>query len=274
MIAFFGIHTPFWMNALSEENLLEDLKNRCNDITSITNIHKLEGNEEKLNKCEMILPIVENNSIELHRNNLSALMADMKTIEIFKCKKKFNEFVVENNLGKYIPKTYTQFYELAPHMDGMKPFIIKTPELYYGEGISISTIVKEKDFEENVIQEYLPNNEEYCSYIVADGGKIKFISTYKYIFNENYHIKNSETVPICVTSVDVCNKCRKVLEKFLLPIKYTGICNADYVIINGKVKLFEINPRFGGRILMSDHKKDLVDAMIALWNIQKDINKN
>ena len=43
-------------------------------------------------------------------------------------------------------------------------------------------------------------------------------------------------------------KCLATFSSILTAIGYEGLCCFDYKIANGKPKIFEINPRFGGSL--------------------------
>ena len=47
----------------------------------------------------------------------------------------------------------------------------------------------------------------------------------------------------------------------LAPLNYRGPCVIDYKLADGRVQIFEINPRLGGTLLLDAHARLLREAL-------------
>lgn len=133
-----------------------------------------------------------------------------------------------------------------------------------GKNIKIKNVISFDEFNNNIVQEYIPNVEEFVSHIVVINGSIKICITYKYIFNDNTHIKSYPLNTNNVIKVNIDKIYIDIMEKFLSKCSYNGVCNIDFIIDSkGNIKIFEINPRFGGS-LIRDNNEDLHNTLIEL----------
>jgi predicted ATP-grasp superfamily ATP-dependent carboligase len=279
MITLFGKHCRWTPESLEPIRLTKDVREKVPEISgfiSVLHFENYDGNnllsESKI--FDFIIPITEENAFELHERRIPALMPDLQTIKNFKCKKLFHQYSLENGLDDLIPKTYIKFDELKRDMDGKKTFIVKAFQKYHGVECIIKNVIPESDLENNIVQELLSNNNEYCSHIVSLNGKIRYNVTYRYLFEYKKHVKNYSTPILELDKIVLEQKYLDSIEKFLLPCKYTGVCNADFVIQNDVLKMFEINPRFGGSLMLPQFREDLIDCFECLWTINKEIKQN
>ena len=55
------------------------------------------------------------------------------------------------------------------------------------------------------------------------------------------------------------------IEAVLAPLAYNGPCNLDYKLDpDGKIRVFEINPRLGGSLMMPQHGEELRQALACI----------
>jgi hypothetical protein len=96
-------------------------------------------------------------------------------------------------------------------------------------------------------QEIIDGTTEYCSHILFKDHKIVTSLTIKYNFYNGIPISIKGKDKLCYKTI-----CKSphldAFSSILDAIGYEGLCNFDYKIINGKLKIFEINPRFGGSL--------------------------
>ena len=115
MLVFYGKHTSDWMNRLNEEQLLKYLHPKIHAIQNCNNIRNLSS------QCDYIIPLMENHMIELHNNHIDkSIMSNLKSIEIFKCKKTFNRYVIDNNLKTFNNYSAYESSELLKQFFKMK----------------------------------------------------------------------------------------------------------------------------------------------------------
>ena len=115
-------------------------------------------------------------------------------------------------------------------------------------------------------QEYIKNKTEYTAYIVSKNGKIIKCITYAYNFNNEQHIKSFPINTKNMSKIELDNKYIKQLELFFVHCGYTGISNTDFMIFDGQIKVFEINPRLGGG-LVRFNRLDLVEILYEMIKI-------
>lgn len=233
-----------------------------NDITkdSISNI--IEKNQINLiiplhyQQMKHILELKE----QIPENIQTICSNNYSIIEIFMNKINFIEFMINNKLDTYIPKVY--WTNKKNYNDVISPFIFKIAMAATGEGSfichncsyinAIQRIHKGKDY---IIQEYISGNEEYAFHSYIDHGKIKWWRCYKLtndsdFFIQKGHMKSYEKVG----NIDY-----SVFETIFSIVDYVGFACIDFKIKDNVIKIFEINPRFGGSLLRNqDDMHDLI----------------
>lgn len=268
IIIFFGLHSKEWMNVLNNKLIPDFLKYpTITDIKNVYNVNKLTNLD--LSSGSIIIPLMETHMMELHKKNIKALMPSLKHLQMFSCKKKFATYVKNNNLEQYTPKVYTSIDEITTD----KLYIIKPYNLNNGTNMCIKKSIEKKDFVNKIIQEYIENKIEYVANIVSKDGYIIKCITYAYNFDDEQHIKRHPINTQNMTKIELDNKYLLQLELFFLYCGYTGISNTDFIICDGQIKVFEINPRLGGGLVRFD-RTDLIEIlyeMIKLNEIKNEI---
>lgn len=109
-----------------------------------------------------------------------------------------------------------------------------------------------------VVQEMVSNKHEYVTHIVAQRGKIVFDITYEYTFGTDVYVKGPVREHTCFEKVPLPSQDRTLFETFLLPCAYSGACNVNFKRKqNGEPCILEINPRFGGSLMLEKTQADL-----------------
>jgi predicted ATP-grasp superfamily ATP-dependent carboligase len=273
MIGIYGTHSKKWMDALNKDNLLEDLQKINPEIKDIININNF-WEKGLINKCDIILPIGEAHAIEMNDHQIPGFVPEKEIIEKFWSKKEFDRYIEEHELNDIIPKTYRSYVDLKKEMDGLKKFIIKPNRLCGGENCEIVTYVSEDKFYNNVVQELIPNVNEYCVNVAAIKGKIIHCVIFRYTFENVDHVKNWST-PVLELIPWKLDEYIGSVERLLMSCEYTGLCNPDTVLHNGGLKIFEANPRFGGNLIRPEFKYLLVEMISEIWKHckQEKLNK-
>jgi carbamoylphosphate synthase large subunit len=52
-----------------------------------------------------------------------------------------------------------------------------------------------------------------------------------------------------------------IFESIIKHLNYSGPCNIDFKLINGTPKIFEINPRLGGSLMVSENLSALTQIL-------------
>lgn len=216
-------------------------------------------------------------------NNLIIINSNIYNILLLKNKYFFNDYIHQNKLEIFYPKTYNRinFNDLFFEINDNK-YIIKSPDKtlndnynehsykilnidfilntlpsvnndFYISTATSSAKLSTSDKEENIlppeydlssfvehkinylndmyiIQEYIESINEYTTHIFSIDGKIKKSVTYEYTFKENFYVKNNDFLEM--KKIELIPEQIEVLELFLLPLKFTGICNINYKLKN------------------------------------------
>jgi predicted ATP-grasp superfamily ATP-dependent carboligase len=241
MIVFFGVHSKEWSLALNAKNLHQFFKQEIRTCTSIEELKEISN--------AIIIPLLEKHNIELHFFNIKSIFDYNNTI-LFMNKKLFFEYTINNNLEEYIPKTNCK--------NENNYYIVKELSNNGGKKIYFTNKFESVCLNTYVVQEYIFTEYEYTIHLVCKEGKI--VASITYVFERKNKIRTfRENKNISKISIE--DKYLKIFEKFLIPCKYSGICNIDFIIVDNNIKIFEINPRLGGTLMLSQNRKDLVEIL-------------
>lgn len=165
------------------------------------------------------------------------------TVEICDNKLLFNETLIEKGFGDLIPKIGN---------DLPFPFLVKKKVAFAGD----DTYIVEDEATKNRLAHLINNGDYFCqeiavganecaTHILFKDGQIVDSLTVEYTFYNDRPI-NGKAAFIC-SNIAQCQHL-ELFTDILKSIDYEGICCFDYKVVNGKPKIFEINPRFGGSL--------------------------
>jgi predicted ATP-grasp superfamily ATP-dependent carboligase len=263
-------------NLKNLSNLKNKVMEKNKNVEDIINIKPSSDpyiDEIEFSKCDIIIPMNTDDAYALNNRKYTAVISPNDVIEKFDNKKLFYNYCVDKKLTQSVPKTYGSLIEIVTSIIKPNKLIKKPNNMYSGidcKILGITDIISSL-FGDNVIQEYLENNYEYCTFIVANKGKITYSKTYRYYFDEVFHIKNKET-SYELDEVNIDTNILSKIEEFLTPCDYHGVLNVDYVILDGNIKIFEINPRFGGSITLDFFLDGFAGCIDSIVNIYLEIN--
>lgn len=189
-------------------------------------------------------------------NMASHLILTVKksTSDILGNKCLFAEFMMKNFIT-LIPKTIyirrngleyldKQYLETNP---GIK-MIIKPDQGVAGQDIDVSYTLPTTTDTNIVVSEYIKHEELYAGHLLVDHGKI--IEQIYFKEHVGYDcIKRGRVTEYC-TMTDKQMDCDcGVFEKVMKKLHYSGFVCIDFVIVDHKPIIFEINPRPGGSLI-------------------------
>lgn len=281
-LCFFG-YNGSWMHVINEK-LLSYLPK----IKSIQNFRQFDA---KIHEFDIAIPLLERDVQILHDNAVNPSIIAMPSLSIintFRCKNAFYNYIVSNNLQNYVANTYQNTNDVTYLPIIVKPFsmnsgsgmfiIDNTTEtlcmandelVKYIEDICLKKNINNLAENKYLIQDYIVSPYEYVAHIVANQGKIVLCITYECNYNSNNYIKgpvsnndlkNMKKITLDTEHVDK-------LEELLKPCNFTGVCNIDFKIIYGNLKVFEINPRLGGSLTLYGNTDDLIEILNALIDV-------
>ena len=148
-------------------------------------------------------------------------------------------------------------------MDSTFPWVIKRSELNGGQGIQIlksfhelHTVLLEPEYngKSYFFQEFISSDIEYVCHIVALKGEILFTNYFEYIMSTTDMIRGGDSpATILNRGSNLSFNVSKVFKDIVKHLEYSGPCNIDFKLINGHPRIFEINPRLGGSLMVSDN---------------------
>lgn len=237
-------------------------------VLSIWNIWSIIMMCKKQN-IRIIFPVKYDDYIELNNNRhiLNAnkifyLAPDTKNANIFKNKKNFVNWMIENSMSLYIPEIYESpkipcVIKKSISCGGTATYLIDTEKKFTEYNKKLSSFL----LNNYVIQEYIKSNIEYCTHLLCHGGQIIKYTSNKYTF-ENDHIKTHGSKHTTEKYVLDSN----ILEIFANIVKlnnWSGLCCVDFKIVKHNdipiPKIFEINERIGRSLL--NNQIELEDFM-------------
>lgn len=254
-VILYGDAFPEWVQALGARGrawkTIEGEKG-----VFFSNDPELQPSEFKQDQ-KIIIPLFEAN-IRNHPKGFLSLIPSVETLSILENKKEFVRFMEGKSFSEYMPRHFSCKNTILP--------IVYKPAIgYAGHGMYI--IRNEEDLPDMegdfLLEEYIEDRKEYTTHCVCNRGEIIWSQTLECILFEDNPIKNGATsesktefIPNEVTM--------NVFSKILMALNYEGPCNFNYKLKDGSPLILEINPRFGGSLMIEDYSHHLSKALEAI----------
>lgn len=203
---------------------------------------------EHIEESDLVVPLtIEDSRLlaksrELVKDKLLR-SSTLNTIEICDNKFLFNNTLIEKGFGDLIPTIgndlpFPFLVKKRVSLGGDESYIISDDTAKR----KLSHLINNEDY---FCQEIVEGANECATHILFKDGKIIDSLTVQYTFYNDRPINGKEGF-ICSNIV----KCPHLdaFAAILKAIEYEGLCCFDYKVVNGKPKIFEINPRFGGSL--------------------------
>lgn len=265
-IIIFGIHSPDWMEALDAN---ADLWTKMPSIKEVIHIpdNKTEIPEPKFKFTKtVIIPLMENHTLNCPHKFYS-LFPNAQALNIFSKKNIYHKYIANNNLDTLAPRIYLRIEDV------IYPAVLKRLDLNGGQGIFVINSYSEliDKIRQNIflnqrflLEELIPGNKDYVTHCVCKNGLIVWQTTFLFKMRGQREIRGPHN-PGDIEYFNASKKTLREIESILIPLQYSGPCNIDYRITpDGKVKVFEINPRLGGTLMYKDNIYLLAEAIKAI----------
>lgn len=177
-----------------------------------------------------------------------ALFPDPEAVAVCDDKALFNRRMCDSGLGDLVPTVFDS-------MPSRFPFILKRRQDEYGVH---SHLVKGPDDVERLgacvasddyfMQDYVDGRMEYTTHILLRDGEIKYFVNVVFDMEEDRYVKGvnftarSTTLNSDPRLIDTCADVVRAAG-FM-----NGTCCVNYKLSAGRMKIFEMNPRFGGTL--------------------------
>ena len=218
----------------------------------------------------VVIPLMEHDVRDCIRNPELRPMALLPTelaLLTLHDKANFARHMLAQGLGEYQPEVYRHTHELK------FPVALKRTRLNAGVGIArvdnlaqFSRLRTLPQFAGHSVLacEWIEGRVEYVTHAVVVQGRIRWHQSFEYGLEPGQILRRGSSVRN-IRPVQVSAHALRVFEAALLPLNYNGMCNIDFKLTpQGRLKIFEINPRLGGSLLRAEYTELLTKALRTL----------
>lgn len=265
-VIVYGTAWHDWTVALANVNLWREIPG----VHEVIRVAKAAGARKRKpyfpDSSTTIIPLVE----EYIRNcpgQYKSLTPDRLAVETLCNKALFALYVQREKLGYLSPVYYNDIKEV------IFPCVLKRADLFSGIGIEIAESfphlqsLLENEMWRNkdvVLQSVVLGTTEYVTHCVCVDGRIIWNCSFAYEMSKPDEIRKGADG----TKIRPYTAPEHVLAqiaKFLSPLRFTGPCNVNYKFCEkGEIVVFEINPRFGGSLMMPNNIAFLREALCCI----------
>lgn len=214
----------------------------------------------------LIIPICFEDMELLSKSNIPCKYLSPKNyndILLMDNKCTFFKYFIDNNLQQYIPETYVIKSPSINYYKEIKYPSIQKSNIGYG-GCNIFILHSDKDIkklDDYIIQEYIIDNNEYACHFICMEGKIIFHKILKEIHNKEFYIQRGPMNDFEIIDFDISG-----FEFIFKKINYTGAGCINFKYINNQIYIFEVNPRFGGTLILNYLFIEFFDNIFNITN--------
>lgn len=206
-------------------------------------------------QIDYILPLSNRdyNAIIQYDNTLKILYPDLAIYELLDNKMLFVKFMLDN-FKDYIPKV---FFLDNIQLENIEFPVISKPifstggqnmVIYYNTNEFITCTSK------HIIQRFIEDLYEYAAYFLCIDGVIKTSKIIRYKYTP-FTIKTGNFPPDYESIEDFD---LSIFIEIIKKLNYSGGACINFKLDNGKISIFEINPRFGGSAFTNNFIYDLL----------------
>ena len=263
-VIIYGLHSEDWNTALGPNSKVWQLLPNVGQVLVVDAIPGFLPSK-KIYYKDCIIPLMEKHIIDTP-NSSSTLKPQKEVLNIFANKKSFSKLLNELSLSQFQPKVYSELSKIK------FPVVLKRTDLNASQGIKIifsnEELIKSlsEDMwreEEFIIQEFVKNNCDYVWHAVYKNGIRLWEITFIYTKQNSLVLRDSCTEVEC-TKIDSDSEALNIFDQILFKMNFSGPCNIDFSYISSDLKIFEINPRFGGSLMKKDNAQYLAQALNAI----------
>jgi len=263
-VIIFGVWTKTWMDALGPNAKLWINIPAVKEIIAISNIHDYQIPEiQEAGIKTVVIPLMEGH-IYASPKQFFSLAPETSALLILANKYEFHKYLVSTGLHYLSPRINSN------PKTALYPLIAKRVDLYAGNGIAyldsydslLKLLRQDLWFQKPImLQEYITGELEHVCHLVCKNGEILWHAGFVFTLTEASIIRT----PSNIQSISRVNITKEVLSQFsacLKPLNFSGPCNIDFKFTPyGELKILEINPRFGGTLLLEENRDLLEEAI-------------
>jgi hypothetical protein len=165
-----------------------------------------------------------------------------KAVELCDDKLAFAEFLEANGFAGIAPvrvgdEVFPRIVRRRRGQGGVGVHVVREPGDLQRLGIPSGS-------REYFSQEYIPGDVEYTTHFVFAGGAVRFHRSFEFRFDTPFHVKGEGTRPVEHRPIESA-PFAEVQCAILQALGFEGVCCFNYKIVDGRLRIFELNPRFG-----------------------------
>lgn len=202
---------------------------------------------------DMVVPLRESERAALARRAaageaIAAIYTSAEAEALCADKLAFNRAMIRAGLGAYIPALLPCW----PADPGAYPVIVKQRRDRWGQNSHVVTGPPGPgvplEHETQFLQAYIPGAEEWATHLLLRDGQVMFEASIRYTMPDGPYVKGKHARALR-GQWQGPSAYLPLFRRMLDQVGFgDGTCCFDYRICDGRVFVFEVNPRFGGSL--------------------------
>ncbi|MCJ8144851.1 hypothetical protein MKI84_18165 [Ancylobacter sp. A5.8] len=266
-IVIFGIHSGDWMLALRPDAPVWRRVPGIVEVAVVPDDDAASIPQPKQGLRTILLPLMEAHLMVCPRHQHHGLLPDLQAVKVLDHKAAFSGYSQAQGLTALCPVAYPT----ADH--ATFPCMLKRCDLNGGAGIEVADSREQLDAllamdpwrgQEVVLQSYEGARQQIVTHMVCLDGRILSHASFMHILPEGERVRRWSTQ---VQSVPYrpSRHVLRTLQRFLAPLRFSGPCNANYIVRGDQsICVFEFNPRLGGSLMVPQHVETLAMILRAV----------
>jgi hypothetical protein len=263
-VVIFGEATPNTIHVLGPDSSIWKEMDYVKEVLMIPHCPSIPPHEFPVSPLKTVfIPLFEKDAITPPMNFYS-LYPSHKNLSVLSNKKNFYSHMKHLGFAHLCP----EHYEIKSPIKF--PCVLKRVDLKGSDGVQfvasreqLSCLMESTAWRGHsvVLQKFIEGKKDYVSHLICRDGKIIWHTSFEYGLCEQNPIRsltNMEYLRLYTPERNILLQ----FEACLIQLGYSGPCNIDYKLTeDGKLKIFEINPRLGGSLLLPECKNYLKEAI-------------
>lgn len=207
-------------------------------------------NVEKVSHIGRLLPLSVENYTLFNRFHNNVFPNNMKSVNILDDKSRFAEFM-KKHFQDHAPYVLYYNYDNVEYLSETMPcihkFILKPNKGFAGGGIHIINDLKKRK-KHHVVQEYIEHNVAYVGHFLILHGRV-LKKVYFYSSHNKNEIKRGPIRRYQIT--ETLDFDDSIFNDIFRHLNYSGFACPEFIFVNDRIVIFEINPRPGGSLVQN-----------------------
>lgn len=263
-VIIYGSWSTDWMIALGPSSKIWSNHANVTEVLMVdeTNFDLLSPSQ-KPETQSICIPMMEWHMISYSRQ-FPALISEANTIRTLALKDAFYCHMEKIGLSHFCPKHYLEPSTIS------YPAVLKRTDR--NGGLSVQYIASMDDLNYHleqdtwkgyrlILQEWIGEDKEFVTHLVCKNGVIFWHRSFAYTHSSTALIKSPESL-ILTERIQISDELLNVFESIIKSLNFSGPCSIDFKYCGeGNLKIFEINPRFGGSLMRPENADLLAESV-------------